>query len=169
MTLASLYGKALLAKLIIAAIMLALGGYNQRVIHKDALRAVNAIHRQHQLQLVVSSSTDSKRSRSSFSTEELSSSETEIMRGPNKLALLLENVRHKIAPRKSHRSQVKRENDNNKSSKVNNQTRDHDDDNNMINPKQGKAFKASDHLMENQSMKNPAVAWSRTISRFDRS
>lgn len=169
LTLASLYGKALLAKLIIAAIMLALGGYNQRVIHKDALSAVNAIHRQHQQQLVVSSSMDSKRSHSSFSTEELSLSNKEIMRTPNKLALLLENVRHKITLRKSYGSQVTRENDNSKSSKVNNQTSDHDDDNNIINPKQGKVFKASDHLMGIQSKKNPAVAWSRTISRFNRS
>jgi len=170
LTLASLYGKALLAKLIIAAIMLALGGYNQIVIHKDALTAVNAIHRQYQQQLLVSSSTDSKRSRSSFSTEELYSSNKEIIGAPNKpnkLALILENVRHKITLRKSYRSQVKRENDN-KSSKVNNQTSDHDN-NNIINPKQGKVFKVSDHLMENQSKKNPAVAWSRTTSRFNRS
>ena len=42
LTIASLYGKALLAKLIIAAIMLAMGGYNQRVIHRNALNALAA-------------------------------------------------------------------------------------------------------------------------------
>lgn len=39
LTLASLYGKALLAKLIIAAIMLAIGGYNQTIVHRKALDA----------------------------------------------------------------------------------------------------------------------------------
>lgn len=167
LTLASLYGKALLAKLIMAAIMLALGGYNQRVIHKDALSAVNAIHRQLQQQLVVSSPMDSKRSRTSFSTEELYPSDKEFIRAPNKLALLLENIRHKI-PLKGYRTQIKRDNDN-KNDKVNNQNVDHDDNNNIIIPKQGKAYKTSDHLMENQSRENPVAAWSRTISRFNRS
>ena len=46
LTIASLYGKALLAKLIIAAIMLAMGGYNQRVIHRNALNALAATQRQ---------------------------------------------------------------------------------------------------------------------------
>jgi len=167
-TLASIYGKALLAKLIMAAIMLALGGYNQRVIHKDALSAVNAIHRQLQRQLVVSSPMDSKRSRTSFSTEELYPSDKESTRAPNKLALLLENIRHKIPLRKSYGTQIKRDNDN-KIDKVNNQNVDHDDNNNTINPKQGKAYKTSDHLMENQSRVNPPAEWSRTISRFNRS
>ena len=168
LTLASLYGKALLAKLIIAAIMLALGGYNQRVIHRESLSAVNAIHRQYQQQLVVSSSMDSKRSRSSFSTEELYPSDKEFLSAPNRLALLLENIRHKIPLRKCYRTQIKRDNDN-KNDKVNNQIIDPDDNNNIINPKQGKAYKASGHLMENQSRENPAAAWSRTISRFNRS
>lgn len=38
LTLASLYGKWLIIKLSLAAIMIAIGGYNQRVIQRDALR-----------------------------------------------------------------------------------------------------------------------------------
>src|SRR5205085_6783678 len=40
LTLSSLYGKALIAKLILAGGMAAIGGYNQRVIHREALNAM---------------------------------------------------------------------------------------------------------------------------------
>jgi copper transport protein len=42
LTLASLYGKWLIIKLLLAAIMIAIGGYNQRIIQRDALR-INTI------------------------------------------------------------------------------------------------------------------------------
>jgi len=38
LTLASLYGKALIAKLVLAAVMISIGGYNQIVIHRQALK-----------------------------------------------------------------------------------------------------------------------------------
>ncbi len=42
LTLASLYGKWLIIKLSLAAIMIAIGGYNQRIIQRDALRLTTA-------------------------------------------------------------------------------------------------------------------------------
>ena len=42
LTLASLYGKWLIIKLSLAAIMIAIGGYNQRIIQRDALRLATA-------------------------------------------------------------------------------------------------------------------------------
>jgi copper transport protein len=40
LTLASLYGKALITKLVLAAVMISIGGYNQIVIHRQALKVV---------------------------------------------------------------------------------------------------------------------------------
>ena len=40
LTLASLYGKALIAKLVLAAVMIGIGGYNQYIIHRDSLKIV---------------------------------------------------------------------------------------------------------------------------------
>jgi copper transport protein len=40
LTLASLYGKALIAKLILAAVMIGIGAYNQSIIHRDSLKMV---------------------------------------------------------------------------------------------------------------------------------
>ncbi|MGC2572539.1 MAG: copper resistance protein CopC [Candidatus Nitrosopolaris sp.] len=40
LTLASLYGKALIAKLILAGVMIGIGAYNQSIIHRDSLRMV---------------------------------------------------------------------------------------------------------------------------------
>ena len=39
LTVSSLYGKALIAKLALAGIMAAIGGYNQRIVHRQALKA----------------------------------------------------------------------------------------------------------------------------------
>src|ERR671918_473825 len=64
LTLASLYGKALLAKLVFAAIMLVIGGYNQRIIHRNAIKALTWVaqlpQEEQQQQLIVSSSKYSK-------------------------------------------------------------------------------------------------------------
>jgi copper transport protein len=40
LTLASLYGKALIAKLILAGVMIGIGAYNQSIIHRDSLKMV---------------------------------------------------------------------------------------------------------------------------------
>lgn len=40
LTLSSLYGEALIAKLVLAAIMIGIGGYNQSIIHRDSLKVV---------------------------------------------------------------------------------------------------------------------------------
>lgn len=40
LTLASLYGKALIAKLILAGVMIGIGAYNQSIIHRDSLKVV---------------------------------------------------------------------------------------------------------------------------------
>ena len=40
LTLASLYGKALIAKILLAAVMIGIGAYNQMIIHRDTLKAV---------------------------------------------------------------------------------------------------------------------------------
>ncbi len=40
LTLASLYGKALIAKLVLAGVMIGIGAYNQFIIHRDSLRVV---------------------------------------------------------------------------------------------------------------------------------
>jgi copper transport protein len=44
LTLASLYGKWLIIKLSLAAIMIAIGGYNQRIIQRDAVRISTSIN-----------------------------------------------------------------------------------------------------------------------------
>jgi copper transport protein len=43
LTLASFYGKALIVKLVLAAIMIGIGGYNQAVIHTKALREASVL------------------------------------------------------------------------------------------------------------------------------
>jgi copper transport protein len=40
LTISSLYGEALIAKLVLAAIMIGIGGYNQSIIHRDSLKVV---------------------------------------------------------------------------------------------------------------------------------
>ena len=40
LTLASLYGKALIAKLVLAGVMIGIGAYNQSIIHRDSLKMV---------------------------------------------------------------------------------------------------------------------------------
>lgn len=42
LTVASLYGKALIAKLILAGVMIGIGAYNQSIIHRDSLKMVAA-------------------------------------------------------------------------------------------------------------------------------
>ncbi|MPZ08067.1 MAG: hypothetical protein GEU26_16900 [Nitrososphaeraceae archaeon] len=166
LTLASLYGKALLAKLIIAATMLAIGGYNQRVIHRNALDALGATQQQQQ-QVVFSRSTDSKRSHSSSSpSSDLRPNDKEYARPQNMLALLLWNVRDKITLISSKKNQIERDFDDNDSKDIKQHSNESYGD---TYGKQGKGLKASNHHSDNRSKRNPPVAWSRMISRFNRS
>jgi len=167
LTLASLYGKALLAKLIIAAIMLAIGGYNQRVIHRNALDVLAATQRQQQ-QVVISRSNDSERSHSSSSSSsDLRPNDKDYARPQNKLALLLWNVRHKITLISSKKNQIERDFDDNNSKDIKQHSNESYDD---TSGKQGKGLKVPNHHhSDNRSKRNPPVTWSRTISRFNRS
>lgn len=167
LTLASLYGKALLAKLIIAAIMLSLGGYNQRVIHKEALDTVIASRRVHQQQVVISKSSDSKRSQSTSSFSPSSSSEScpsdkQFVGSRDKLALLLVNIRRKIRQDKTQRNQFKVDSKDSHG-KAKTQKGEH------ANGQQVEDLGGSEDSNNIWSKRNPEMEWPRTISRFNRS
>jgi putative copper export protein/streptogramin lyase/methionine-rich copper-binding protein CopC len=102
LTLASLYGKALIAKLVIAAIMLALGGYNQKVVHRNALDILTAAEGRQEQQVIISQSAESaKRSRSisassSTPTTDYHPNDKKNVPSQNKLFLLLRSLRQTI-------------------------------------------------------------------------
>jgi putative copper export protein/streptogramin lyase/methionine-rich copper-binding protein CopC len=157
LTIASLYGKALLAKLIIAAIMLAIGGYNQRIIYGNALNRVTLQSGTHiQQQVVISKlKADEKSSSPSSSSSSLgpgasSREEEEDDRSQNRLALLLKNLGQKaIARRREQYSVVP-------------------DHNNSDMTNLGKGRKEHDHS-DDWSKRNPSVSWPTLISRFNKS
>jgi putative copper export protein/streptogramin lyase/methionine-rich copper-binding protein CopC len=165
LTLASLYGKALLAKLIIAAVMIAVGGYNQRVIHRDALDAVIATQwREHQ-QLIISRSMDSKGSRSSSPSDFYSNNKKDVATR-NRLFLLFQSMRQKIVQGKSGGNHLEHDHGDN-NSKANKQNSD--DTPNDIHVEQSESLKGSDHHTDDWSKSNSAKGWTRTISHFNRS
>ena len=188
LTIASLYGKALLAKLIIAAIMLAMGGYNQRVIHRNALNALAATQRhqqQQQEQVVVSRIKDDEKSysstyspspstttttttsSSSFSSEQDANTiEKESVPAQNKFAQLIKNVRQRITRNRNNSGVPSpRTYDDSKPKNNGNNPASDDDHGHSGNP--SRSLDDSDH----RSIRNPAatIAWSKTISRFNRS
>ena len=188
LTIASLYGKALLAKLIIAAIMLAMGGYNQRVIHRNALNALAATQwqQQQQEQVVVSRIKDDEKSysstylpspstttttttttSSSFSSEQDANTfENESGTAQNKFAQLIKNMRQRITGNRNNSGYPSpRTYDNSKPKNNGNNPAIDDDHGHSGNP--SRSLDDSDH----RSLGNPAatIAWLKTISRFNRS
>ena len=173
LTLASLYGKALLAKLIIAAIMLTLGGYNQRVIHRDALEAVNVSRwQQHQQQVVISRSPETRRSRStsssssSYSPSDLSSGDKEFPNSRSRFGILLLKIRSKITRDKNEQHQLDRASDGDPGrAKTRYGNILYDDPPGQ----QVEDFGGSDLGTDKGSERNPEMGWPKTISRFNRS
>ncbi|MGC2306768.1 MAG: copper resistance protein CopC, partial [Nitrososphaeraceae archaeon] len=186
LTIASLYGKTLLAKLIIAAIMLAMGGYNQRVIHRNALNALAATQwqqqQQQQKQVVVSRIKDDEKSysstylpspsttittSSSFSSEQDANSfEKESGIAQNKFAQLIKNVRQRITRNRNNSGYPSpRTYDDSKPKNNGNNPAIDDDHGHSGNP--SRSLDDSDH----RSIGNPAatIGWSKTISRFNSS
>jgi putative copper export protein/streptogramin lyase/methionine-rich copper-binding protein CopC len=167
LTLASLYGKALLAKLIIAAVMLTLGGYNQRVIHKDALRALTAIQGQQEQQVIISRSAESKRSHSISSSSSSSSPDLycdkKYVTSRNKLFQLFQSLGQKIVQGNGERHQFERGYNDNKS-KAKKQYGD--DIHNDIHLEKGENLNEPDFHTDDWSKRNSAKG---TISRFNRS
>jgi putative copper export protein/streptogramin lyase/methionine-rich copper-binding protein CopC len=162
MTLASLYGKALLAKLIIAAIMLAIGGYNQKIIHKNALDALvsTSVHVGEQ-ELVVSRSMESKRPYSSTSSD-FDSTNSGPVTSQNRLSALLKTVQHKILPSKGDNNnggQIDVNNgDENNSRPEKHHSKDRSHDNNR--------YTKSSNIKTSEQ--NPISGYSKTISRFNK-
>jgi putative copper export protein/methionine-rich copper-binding protein CopC/streptogramin lyase len=168
MTLASLYGKALLAKLVIAAIMLAIGGYNQKIIHKNAIDILGStsVHISGQ-ELVVSRSTQSKRSYSSTFSD-FHSTNSGLVTLQNRLSALSKIVQHKILPSKganNNEGQIGANNgdgNNSRSDKHHTKDRSNNNNNNNDNNKYSKSSNTK------TSEQNPAYRYSRTISRFNK-
>src|SRR5918996_1200406 len=175
LTLASLYGKALLAKLILAAIMVAIGGYNQRIIHSRALNVLQTSQMKgKEQQVVISSSKDSKRlqaSSTSISTN-LHTNDREGTRLPNRLVRLMHTIRENITggKNKNTRDQIERGYDYHDNKKKfgqpdYNDSIDYHDD---IHGSPGKNTKGFD-FTKHRSERNVAVTWQKTISSFSRS
>jgi putative copper export protein/streptogramin lyase len=166
LTIASLYGKALFAKLIIAAIMLMMGGYNQRVIHRNALNALAATQRQQQQQqqheqVIVSKIKEDEKSYSStyspsssstptsstFSSEEDANIvEKEGGTSQNKFAKLIKNVQQRITRNRNWGKYPS--------------SRRYDDSKPKNNGNNPAIYDDHDHSRN---------AWSKTVSRFNRS
>lgn len=173
LTLASLYGKALLAKLVFAAVMLALGGYNQRIVHRNALNVTRSQWKQEEQQVVVSRSKDAKISQSSSSSSSSSYSSSDFPqfdRGDSRLSarlsLLLENIRHKIGLSRNSKTDVQHNtNDDKNKNKVKNEENDEND-----NPANlGREPNQSEGDTDSRPKRNPSITWSSTISSFSRS
>ncbi len=173
LTLASLYGKALLAKLIIAAIMLSMGGYNQRIIHRDALDAVNVSRwQQHQQQVLISRSSETRKSRSTSSSSSsssplnLSSGNKEFLNTRSKFGILLLKIRSKITRDKNEQHQLDRASDGDRGRA---KTRYGDIIYDDPNGQQVEDLGGSDLGEDKRSKRNPEMGWPKTVSRFTRS
>jgi putative copper export protein/streptogramin lyase/methionine-rich copper-binding protein CopC len=173
LTLASLYGKALLAKLITAAIMLTLGGYSQRVIHKDAIDALNVYRwQQHQQQVVISRSSETRRSRStsasssSSSPSDMSSSDKQFLNSQSKFGILLLKIRRKITRDKNEQHQLDRASEGDLGrAKTKYGNIIYDDPHGQRVEDLG----GSNLVAGKGSQRNPQMGWLITISRFNRS
>jgi putative copper export protein/methionine-rich copper-binding protein CopC/streptogramin lyase len=161
MTLASLYGKALLAKLIVAAIMLGLGAYNQRTIHKKALNVLaltqNVVGEQ---EVLISKSTDSKRLHSSSASSDFYSSDSSNsnsssgpVRSPNRVTTLLKNILYKIMPKQGE----------------NNKQLDQHERFSGTYERKGRRVRGPDHQIGNHPTNNPEIEYRKTVSRFNKS
>ena len=174
LTLASLYGKALLAKLVFAAIMLIIGGYNQRIIHRNAIKALTWVaqlpQEGQQQQLIVSSSKYSKISdlppstaASTYFSSDFSSFDEENSGLVSKISFLLKDVRQKFKFRSNRKGGANRERDgmyggSDKNSK-----------DNIDSPPTAKGPKTSKSTIGGQSKQDASITWSKTISSFTRS
>ena len=175
LTLASLYGKALLAKLILAAIMVAIGGYNQRIIHSRALNVLQTSQMKgKEQQVVISSSKDSKRLRTSSTSisTNLHTNDREGTRLPNRLVRLMHTIRENITggKNKNTRDQIARGYDYHDNKKKfgqpdYNDSIDYHDDIHGSPGKNTKGFDCTKHRSE----RNVAITWQKTISSFSRS
>ncbi len=154
LTLASLYGKALLAKLIFAAVMLAIGGYNQRIVHRNALSLLTRFQSQEEQQVVVSRSKDARISQSSSASPSSSysfpSDKGDFGLG-DKLSFILENVRQKIRLSRNSTTEGQRE--------------ENDDFANLGKDQN----QSTERNTDSRPKRNPSITWSRTISSFSRS
>lgn len=170
LTLASLYGKALLAKLVFAGIMLIVGGYNQRIIHRDALNILTKYRGHQEQQLFVSSSKDSKGTQStSPSFVPASWDFTSTGKDDSRIRRLFENVRQKLRSSGNGENKGQRqhtggnENKGDDKDKSKNKNKDTDYSNS------GNETKRSVRVMDGEPAKNRQLTWSRTISKFSRS
>jgi putative copper export protein/methionine-rich copper-binding protein CopC/streptogramin lyase len=173
LTLASLYGKALLAKLIIAAVMLAIGGYNQRVVHRDAIDVLTAADSQHEQQVIISRSADSKRSHSlsassSTPVTDLHSIDKKNAQSQNILFLLLQSIRQIFARSRTDRNHFvsKYDEDDENSVSLEQHTEKRRDN---FGIKRGENSNALESRTDDWSKRYLAKGWGRTITNFNRS
>lgn len=161
MTLGSLYGKALLAKLLIAVIMLGFGAYNQRAIHNNILNILALTHNTFGAQeVLISRSAGSKRIDSSSATSDFHSSDnTNSSSGSrpawafNRVAALLRNILYKTMPK-----QVE-----------NNKRLGQHEGHDGSNEREGRSISGPDHRIGNQPTNNPEIEYRKTVSRFNKS
>jgi putative copper export protein/streptogramin lyase/methionine-rich copper-binding protein CopC len=157
LTLASLYGKALLVKLILAAVMVMLGGYNQKVVHRSSLHAVTETsvggYMQQQVVLSRSKTNEKLSSSSSLPTippEDANSKGRDEGMSESTIIRILKSVKQKII------------------SLPRNQTRlsfDSSEKKNIDGIKQNRDSGSSN----DPSGKDPKPSWLIPISRFNRS
>jgi putative copper export protein/streptogramin lyase/methionine-rich copper-binding protein CopC len=161
MTLASLYGKALLAKLLIAAIMLGFGAYNQRAIHNSILNNLALTHNLvREQEVLISRSAGSKRIDSTSATSDVRSSDSSNSSSNsrpawsfNRVTALLRNMLYKTMPKQGE----------------NNKQLGQHEGLGGNHDSRGLSSRDPDHRIGNQPTNNPEIEYRKTISRFNKS
>jgi putative copper export protein/streptogramin lyase len=161
MTLGSLYGKALLAKLLIAVIMLGFGAYNQRAIHNNILNILALTHNIIGVQeVLISRSAGSKRIDSSSATSDFRSSDNNNSGSSsrpawsfNRVAALLRNILYKTMTKQGE----------------NNKRLGQLEGPGGSNERKGRSIRGPDHRIGNQPTNNPEIEYRKTVSRFNKS
>jgi methionine-rich copper-binding protein CopC/putative copper export protein/streptogramin lyase len=174
LTLASLYGKALVAKLVFAGIMLALGGYNQRIVHRSAIRALTRLQwQQVEQQVLVSGTKDTRKTQSPSSSTQFSSGhvsgfppiDKEGSRLSAKLSHLLNDIQQKIRFGRSGKNRGRRDSD---YDDVKTKNKDKNKNKNKRNDYANLGETNPSALGMDSGPRNNTypIAWSRLISRF---
>jgi methionine-rich copper-binding protein CopC/putative copper export protein/streptogramin lyase len=174
LTFASLYGKALVAKLVFAGIMLALGGYNQRIVHRNALRALTKFSQcqQEEQQVVVSGTKDTRKAQPPSSTQFSSGYvsgfppiDKEGSGASAKLSHLLSDIQQKIRFGRSGKNRGRRDFDyddvKTKNKDKNKNKNKHNDYANL-----GEANPSGLGMDSRPTNNTYPIVWSRIISRF---
>jgi copper transport protein len=153
--------------------MLAIGGYNQRVVHRDAIDVLTAADSQHEQQVIISRSADSKRSHSlsassSTPVTDLHSIDKKNAQSQNILFLLLQSIRQIFARSRTDRNHFvsKYDEDDENSVSLEQHTEKRRDN---FGIKRGENSNALESRTDDWSKRYLAKGWGRTITNFNRS